>query len=183
MNSFYFVARFYFIGITNAARFDQDSSIHRYVTSHDGGGSVGVSFLGASGSIPEWRTSHPPRPELWQRVRPDGSHISTSFVATSMRGEHQRARAVPPFPGMIMVADIHESERSVCAPPWVIHGIYSPVPAPYTCSYASSTLSPSSSLSPRLFSPSSYFHSFSISIFFAFTSFEYVAIPFFRLYL
>lgn len=32
-------------------------------------------------------------------------------------------------------------KRAHCVPLWIIHGIYSPVPAPYTCSYASFALS------------------------------------------
>lgn len=94
------------------------------------------------------------------------------YIHIVRRGVNARRVPVLPFPGMIMVADIHESERSVCASPCVIHGIHSPVPAPYTCSYASSVSSPSSFL-PRFTFP---FFVLSPISFFTFTSFERIHI-------
>lgn len=79
----------FFIGITNEVRSSRfiDS---RCLTSHDGGGFVSVSpqVLRDRSCLRVVNLS-PIQTELWQNVRLDGSHISTSFVAASMRGEHQ----------------------------------------------------------------------------------------------
>lgn len=69
----------------------------------EGGGGGSITF-------PPWCTSltHLGR-VMAARIRPDGSHISTSFVAASMRGERRagaRARCHH-SPGTIMVADIY----------------------------------------------------------------------------
>jgi len=126
----------------------QDSSIHGTVTSHDEEGSVSSVSSQVLRGRSRWWTSLTHLDRVMAARTPRQLpyiHIVRRDVNTSTK----RARTVPPFPAKIMVADIHESERSVCAPTWVIHGIHSPVPAPYTCSYASSA--PSSSSLPSIY--------------------------------
>lgn len=141
-----------FIGITNAARFDhQDSLIHdtSRVTTEE----VLVPPQVLRGRIPSPRGE--PLTHLG-RVMTARTPRRLPYIHIVRRGVN--ARRAPSgwaqchHSPIWLWLRIYESERSVCAPPWVIHGIHSLVPAPYTCSYASSAPSPSSFfLPPRIY--------------------------------
>lgn len=136
----------------------RDSSIHN--ASRRSCFSSGAHFV--ADSVCASRRSHPPRLSCGNIVGPARfpiyPHRSSqrqckreSAHSTTIRYDYGRG---------------YTRKRACCGPPWVIHGIYSPVPAPYTCSYASFALSLCSfSPIPSSFPPAFTFSFFALSPF------------------
>jgi len=162
----------------DAYRSHRDSWIHRWLAASHVEGLVSVLTRGTSGVDSSSRDELPRPPRSWV-LRPDDSHISTSFVAASMQAR------TPPSATIQLRSWLRLAKASVLRPQHALFmGYIARFLPPYTCSYAS--------FSPFSFSTVPSFSSPFPSLWFAFSagsfslrrsrfSFAY-APPFFRLH-